>query len=83
MTVSLKHKFTSAKADGTDATLVQPSNWNDEHDLTLTTGRLIGRTSSGTGAAEEISVGDGLTLTSGTLAVSPSISVVNLLLMGF
>ena len=26
-----KHKFTSAKADGADATLVRPSNWNDEH----------------------------------------------------
>lgn len=28
----IKHKFTSAKADGADATLVQPSDWNDSHD---------------------------------------------------
>ena len=27
----VKHKFTSAKADGADATLVRPSNWNAEH----------------------------------------------------
>ena len=30
---SLKHKFASAVVDGTDATLVRPSNWNDDHDL--------------------------------------------------
>jgi hypothetical protein len=31
--MQLKHKFVSAKADGADATLVQPSNWNDLHSL--------------------------------------------------
>lgn len=28
---NVKHAFTSAKADGGDTTLVQPSNWNAEH----------------------------------------------------
>ena len=28
---NIKHAFTSGKADGGDATLVQPSNWNAEH----------------------------------------------------
>ena len=68
MAVSLKHSFTSGKADGPDATLVQPSNWNAEHVLTQATGRLLGRTSSGAGATEEIAVGTGLTLAGGTLA---------------
>lgn len=27
----MKHGFTSAIADGGDATLVRPSNWNDVH----------------------------------------------------
>ena len=27
----IKHPFTSGKADGADATEVQPSNWNDDH----------------------------------------------------
>lgn len=31
MSNTLKHKFTSAKADGTDTSRVRPSNWNDEH----------------------------------------------------
>lgn len=29
--MALKHTFQSAKADGGDATLVRPSNWNDDH----------------------------------------------------
>lgn len=29
--MAVKHKFTSAKSDGADATLVRPSNWNDDH----------------------------------------------------
>jgi len=29
--MGVKHFFASAKADGGDATLVQPSNWNEEH----------------------------------------------------
>lgn len=70
MTVSLKHSFTSPKTDGTDSTLVQPSNWNAEHTLTLGTGKLLGRTTSGTGAAEEISAGSGLTLSGGSLSAA-------------
>lgn len=72
MTVSLKHKFTSAKADSADTSLIRPSNWNDEHDLTLASGKLLGRTTAGTGAAEEISAGTGLTLSTGTLQVTPN-----------
>jgi hypothetical protein len=70
MTISLKHAFTSAVADSGDTTLVQPSNWNAEHDLTLATGTLLGRTTAGTGAAEEISAGTGLSLSAGSLSIS-------------
>lgn len=69
MAISLKHNFQSAIADGGDTSLVQPSNWNAEHNLTLATSRLIGRTTAGTGAAEEISVGTGLSLSAGSLTV--------------
>lgn len=54
MSVSLKHKFTSTQADGTDASLVRPSNWNDEHDLTLAAGKVLGRDTSGAGSAQEL-----------------------------
>jgi hypothetical protein len=32
--MTIKHKFNNAKADGADATLTRPSNWNDDHDVT-------------------------------------------------
>lgn len=54
MTISLRHAFTSAKADGTDSTLVQPSNWNAEHTLSMATARVLGRTTAGPGAVEEL-----------------------------
>ena len=34
MAITVKHKFVSAIPDGTDATIVRPSNWNDTHELT-------------------------------------------------
>lgn len=70
MTVSLKHTFQSAKADGTDASLVQPSSWNAEHQLTLATNKVLGRATAGTGAAEELSIGTALSISGGTLAVT-------------
>jgi hypothetical protein len=57
MTISLKHKMVSAKADGGDNSLVQPGDWNDEHDLLMATGKILGRLTSGTGAAEELDAG--------------------------
>lgn len=70
MAVSLKHAFQSAKSDGPDNTLVQPSDWNAEHTLTQATGKLLGRTTAGTGATEEITPGAGLTMSAGTLSVT-------------
>ena len=70
MTVSLKHAFQSAQPDGPDSTKVQPSNWNAEHTLTCATARLLGRTTVGTGAVEELTAGTGLTLSGGSLAVT-------------
>lgn len=54
MTISLKHSFASPKADGTDSTLVQPSNWNAEHSLSLAAGKVLGRVTGSAGAAQEL-----------------------------
>jgi hypothetical protein len=70
MTVSLKHTFQSAKSDSADVTIVQPSNWNEEHQLTLATNKVLGRATAGTGAAEELSIGAALSISGGTLAVT-------------
>jgi adhesin HecA-like repeat protein len=70
MAISNKHKYVSGKADGGDTSLVRPSNWNDEHDLTMATARILGRTTAGTGAVEELTAGTGLTLSAGSLSVT-------------
>lgn len=58
MTLSLLHAFQSAKADGSDSTRVQPSNWNAEHSLECATGVILGRVTAGAGAVEELSADD-------------------------
>ena len=50
---------------GTD--YVAPSAYASNNGLTMSTNRLLGRTTISSGAAEEISVGAGLTLSGGTL----------------
>lgn len=56
MTVSLKHTFQSAKTDSTDTSLIQPSNWNDEHALTAAAGKVLGRDTSGNGNVQELPI---------------------------
>lgn len=70
MTVTIKHAFTVSKADGPDATLVQPSNWNEDHTVTQAPSRILGRTSAGVGPTEEITISSGLVLASGELSLS-------------
>lgn len=54
MTISLKHDFVSAVADGSDATFVRPVDWNAEHALTMATSRVLGRSAAGSGVVEEL-----------------------------
>jgi hypothetical protein len=57
VTISAKHAFTSGKGDGLDASLIQPSNWNAEHTITLAADSVLGRSTAGAGAVEEIPCG--------------------------
>jgi len=58
--VSVKHRFVSGKADGTDSTLVKPSDWNDEHHFeTLVDGVFLGRAAgAGPGPLQELPISD-------------------------
>lgn len=63
MAISNVHAFTSAIADDAAAQAageVLPSHWNAEHALTCATGKLLGRTTAGTGAVEEVTPGTGV-----------------------
>jgi hypothetical protein len=58
MTYWIRHKFQSGKADGTDTTLVKPTDWNNDHDLWMEEGTIIGRPpGSGSGPGMEIPMG--------------------------
>ncbi len=58
MTIEVKHKFLSAKSDSLDSTRVQPSNWNDDHDIEMAPSSVIGRGSgAGNAPAEELPAG--------------------------
>ena len=50
MAITVKHKFVSAIPDGTDTTIVRPSNWNDDHDLVGTVPVANGGTGATTAA---------------------------------
>jgi hypothetical protein len=69
MTIEVKH---TTQAAGTDAGNgeIRKAQWNESHTINMATAKLLGRSTAGTGAAEEISIGSGLSLTSGTLSAS-------------
>lgn len=54
MTLSLTHTFVSTKSDSADNEKIQPSNWNEEHVLTVASGTIVGRQASGVGAATDL-----------------------------
>lgn len=71
MSISITH---STVAVGTDAGNgeIHKAQWNEDHTINMATGKLLGRSSSGTGSAEELTVGSGLSLSSGTLTATGS-----------
>lgn len=73
MTISLTHTKVSALPDDpVDAAAgdVLPSDWNAGHVLTQATGKLLGRSTAGTGAVEEISPSSPLALAAGSLSIT-------------
>lgn len=55
MPISLRHKFISPKVDTSDPTIVQASNWNDEHDLIVEGRTVVGRDATDSGQVDELS----------------------------
>jgi hypothetical protein len=58
----------SAAVAGTD--YVAPGAYASANGLTMATGKLLGRSTAATGAAEEIAIGTGLSLSAGTLTAT-------------
>lgn len=69
MAIEVKH---TTQAAGTDAGNgeIRKAQWNEAHTISMATGNLLGRSTAGTGVAEEIAIGSGLSLTGGTLSAT-------------
>jgi hypothetical protein len=91
MAITVKHKFVSAIPDAGDPTIVQPSNWNDTHELTglgtmaeqnansvaITGGSISGVTVSGyVPTTTTITAGTGLT-GGGDLSANRTLAIAN------
>lgn len=71
----LKGNATAISAATAATDYVAPSSYASANGLTMATARILGRTTASTGAAEEITIGSGLSLTAGSLtATSTGIS---------
>lgn len=67
MSITIKHPKVLSQADGTDNTVMRPSDFNANHELLMATAKLLGRGSADVGLVEEISLGTNLSLSGNTL----------------
>ncbi len=75
MAVSLTHSFVSIIADSDDDTFVRPSDWNDEHVLTMGATALLGNPTGSPAEASEITLGTGLSFSSSVLNIQSVLPV--------
>lgn len=69
MAVSLTHTTVAVGTNAGNGEIAK-EQWNENHTLTMAADRILGRTTAGAGAVEEIAAGTGLTLSAGTLSVA-------------
>lgn len=72
MALTVSHPFVSAKPDGVDASLVQPSNWNANHTITGTVDVANGGTGANNAATARTNLGLGTITTQDANNVSIS-----------
>jgi hypothetical protein len=78
VTITLTHKFVSALPDGSDATVVRPSNWNDTHDVTGTLPIANGGTNTTSVPANgQLLIGNGTDYTVANLTAGTGVTITN------
>jgi len=78
VTLSLTHTFVSAIPDGTDATVVRPSNWNDTHTVAGTLPIANGGTNTASVPANgQLLIGDGTGYTVANLTAGTGMTITN------
>lgn len=74
MAISLTHTTVAVGTDAGNGEIAK-AQWNENHTLTMATARLLGRTTAGAGAVEEISAGSNLSLSGGSLNLASTIAL--------
>jgi hypothetical protein len=72
MAISLTHTTVAVGADAGNGEIGK-TQWNEDHTLLMGTGKLLGRSTAGDGAVEEITLGAGLALAGGELTASGAV----------
>ncbi len=67
MAVTLRHNTLTSELGGIKIAAAQ---WDEAHELTMSSARILGRSTSGDGVVEEITVGSGLSLIAGSLTAT-------------
>lgn len=73
MAISITHT-TVATGTNDPGSQISKDAWNESHTITLGASRILGRYTGSSGAVQEISIGSGLNLDSGTGALSCTVS---------
>lgn len=74
--VAITHSFVSGQADGTDTSVIRPSDWNKKHQIMVPGQSLIGRGQTANGAAQIVTLGTNLTLSNtNVLSASGGVSI--------
>lgn len=73
----IKHAFQSLKPDGTDSSLVRPSNWNADHDIQMEMagGTVLGRAGTSAGPVQELTLGGEFSTSGGILSVTSALPI--------
>lgn len=69
MAIEIKHATVAVGTNAGNGEIAK-EQWNEGHAINMATGKLLGRSTAGTGVAEEISIGSGLSLSAGTLSAT-------------
>lgn len=77
MAISILHAQQTVLPDGGNPLLIQPSNWNEEHVLTMAADRLLGRSLSfpATGDIAELTISASLSIAGGVLSFGDDVTL--------
>lgn len=78
MPLSVKHSKLSDKSDGQDPSLLQPSDWNADHEFKVEAKSLVGNSTNSEANAESVHLSDDFKLEDGELSLTSNLSDIDI-----